>query len=40
MKGFVATVIAIAVLWIGDIELNNGRYSDATGRAIMSLIGK
>jgi hypothetical protein len=40
MKGIVATVIAIAVLWIADIELNDGRYSDVTGRAIMRLIGK
>ena len=40
MKGIVATIIAIAVLWMADIEFNNARYSDVAGRAIMSLIGK
>jgi len=40
MKGIVAAIIAIAVLWMADIELNDARYSEATGRAILSLIGK
>ena len=40
MKGIVAAIIAIVVLWIADIELNDARYSEATGGAIMSLIGK
>jgi hypothetical protein len=40
MRGIVAAIIAIGVLWAADIEFNNGRYSDVIGRAIMSLIGK
>jgi hypothetical protein len=27
-------------LWLADIELNDGRYGDVTGRTIMGLIGK
>jgi hypothetical protein len=40
MKGIVAAIVAIVVLWIADIELNDARYSEATGGAIVSLIGK
>jgi len=40
MRGIIAAIIAVGVLWIVDIKLNNGRYGDVTARAIMSLIGK
>jgi hypothetical protein len=40
MKGIVAICIAVAALWLADIELNDGRYSDATGRAMVSLVKK
>jgi hypothetical protein len=40
MKGIIAAIMAIAVLWMADIELNDARYSDATGRAIMSYLGQ
>jgi hypothetical protein len=40
MKAVVAICVAVTALWLADIELNDGRYGDATGRTIMSLIGK
>jgi hypothetical protein len=40
MKAIVAICVAITALWLADIELNDGRYGDVTGRTIMSLIGK
>jgi hypothetical protein len=39
-KAVVAICVAVTALWLADIELNDGRYVDATGRAIMSSIGK
>jgi hypothetical protein len=38
MKGAIAVAVAIAVLWVADVELNGGRYSDAILRAVRSLI--
>ena len=40
MKGIVATGIALAILWIADIELNGGRYSTTVLRAVESVIGR
>jgi hypothetical protein len=40
MKAIVAIWVAFTALWLADIELNDGRYGDVTGRTIMSLIGK
>jgi hypothetical protein len=40
MKAIVAICVAIATLWLADIELNDGRYSEATGRTIVGLIKK
>jgi hypothetical protein len=40
MKAIVAICVAVTALWLADIELNDGRYGDVTGRTIMSLIGK
>jgi hypothetical protein len=40
MKGIVVISMAVVFLWVADIELNDGRYSDVTGRAIVGLIGK
>ncbi len=28
MKGILAAITAIGVLWVADLEMNNGRYSD------------
>jgi hypothetical protein len=39
-KAIVAICVAVTALWRADIELNDGRYGDVTGRTIMSLIGK
>jgi hypothetical protein len=38
MKAIVAICVAIATLWLADIELNDGRYSEATGRRIVGLL--
>jgi len=40
MKAIVAICVAFTALWLADIELNDGRYGDVTGRTIMSLISK
>ena len=40
MKAIVAIYVAVIALWLMDIELNDGRYGDVTGRTILSLIGK
>jgi len=40
MKSIVAICMAVVFLWVADIELNDGRYSDVTGRAIAGLVGK
>jgi hypothetical protein len=40
MKAIVAICVAIATLWLADIGLNDGRYSDATGRTIVGLVAK
>jgi hypothetical protein len=37
MKSIVAICMAVVFLWVADIELNDGRYSDVTGRAIAGL---
>jgi len=40
MKSVVVMCMAVVFLWVVDIELNDGRYSDVTGRAIVGLVGK
>jgi hypothetical protein len=40
MRAIVAICVAIATLWLADIELNDGHYSDATGRTIVGLVEK
>jgi hypothetical protein len=40
MKSIVGICMAVALLWVADIELCDGRYSDVTGRAILGLVGK
>jgi hypothetical protein len=40
MRGIIAAAIAIAILWMADVELNDGRYSAVILRAVESLIGK
>jgi hypothetical protein len=40
MRAIVAICVAIATLWLVDIELNDGRYSDATGRSIVGMVEK
>jgi hypothetical protein len=40
MKGIVAIGVAVVILWLADIELNDSRYSDATGRTIVGLVEK
>jgi hypothetical protein len=40
MKEFVAICMVVVFLWVADIQLNDGRYSDMTGRAIAGLVEK
>jgi hypothetical protein len=40
MEGISAAVAAIAVLWMADIELNGGRYSEVIVRAVTTLLGR
>ena len=40
MKGIAAICVAVLILWFVDIELNDSRYSEATGRTIVGLVGK
>ena len=38
MKGIIAACIAVGVLWIADVELNNGRYTDVVKKAAKSIL--
>jgi hypothetical protein len=38
MKGFVAIGVAIGLLWLADVQFNDGRYSNVVESAITSLI--
>jgi hypothetical protein len=38
MKAFFAACVAIGILWVIDIEFNNGRYSDVATRALRSML--
>jgi hypothetical protein len=38
MKGFIAVCIAVGILWVVDVEINGGRYSDVIKRAVMSVL--
>jgi hypothetical protein len=40
MRGFIAALIAIAILWAIDLEMNNSRYTNVIKRAAFSLIGR
>jgi hypothetical protein len=40
MKRIVAIGVAIGVLWVVDILLNDGRYAEVLHRGIVSLIRK
>ena len=39
MKGIAAAALAVAVLWIADIEFNSGRYTEAIERAAATALG-
>jgi hypothetical protein len=38
MKGIIAACIAIGVLWIVDVELNDGRYGEVITKAAKSIL--
>jgi hypothetical protein len=40
MKGIGAAAVAIALLWMADIELNGGRYNEVIVRAVTTLLGR
>jgi len=39
MKGIIGALIAVAILWAVDSQLNNGRYTDAVRQAVQSITG-
>jgi hypothetical protein len=38
MKGIIAACIAVSVLWVVDVQLNSGRYSDVVKKAAKSIL--
>jgi hypothetical protein len=40
MKGLVAGLIAAAILWAADVELNGGRYTAVIKQAALSFVGR
>jgi hypothetical protein len=38
MRGILAVLIAAAILWAVDIELNDGRYTEVIKKAAMSVV--
>ena len=38
MKGFIAACIAVGVLWVADVELNNGRYGDVVKKVVTKVL--
>jgi hypothetical protein len=39
MKGFIAALIAVVILYAVDTEYNEGRYSSVMKQAAISLVG-
>jgi hypothetical protein len=39
MRFIIAALVAIAVLWAMDVELNNGKYTSAARQLISSMTG-
>lgn len=40
MKGVIVAFIAIGALWVADVVLNDGRYSDVVERGLFTLVGR
>jgi hypothetical protein len=40
MRGFIAALIAVAILWTIDLEMNGGRYTKVIKRAAFSFVGR
>jgi hypothetical protein len=40
MKQILAACVAIAALWVVDVEFNNGRYSQVVRQAIKYVIAR
>jgi hypothetical protein len=40
MKGILAALIAAAILWAFDVELNGGRYTAVIKKAAMSIVDR
>jgi hypothetical protein len=40
MKVIVAIGVAVGMLWLADVFLNDGRYEQVIERGILNLIGK
>jgi hypothetical protein len=40
MKQILAACVAIAVLWVIDVEFNNGRYSEVVQRTFKHVLAR
>jgi hypothetical protein len=40
MRGLIAGLIAAAILWTLDVELNDGRYTAVMKQAAFSFVGR
>jgi hypothetical protein len=38
MKSFSAAFIAVSVLWVVDVQLNDGRFGDVVKKAVTSVL--
>ena len=40
MRGIIAAVVALGVVYVTDIFLNDGRYGDVVANGLLALVGK
>jgi hypothetical protein len=40
MKGIIAACIAVGVLWVVDVGLNDGRYGEIVKKAATSILSR
>ena len=40
MKDIIAACIAVGVLWVVDVELNDGRYGEVVKKAATSILSR
>jgi hypothetical protein len=40
MKGLIAGLVAAAILWTTDVELNDGRYTDVIKQTVVGFVSR